>query len=69
MPELWGLLSHHQRGKISDGLRREAIRLAESYRDKALLDNDYAEHGYALDMEQEHLYKGARKRVREKERR
>ena len=41
--------------------------LAEEYRDKALLDNDYAEHGYALDMEQEHLYGEARKRVREKE--
>ena len=58
---------HHQRGKISDDLRREAIRLAESYRDKALLDNDYAEHGYALDMEQEHLYGQARKRITEKE--
>lgn len=58
---------HHQRGKISDDLRREALRLAESYRDKALLDNDYAEHSYALDMEQEHLYREARKRVREKE--
>ena len=58
---------HHQRGKISDDLRREAIRLAESYRDKALLNNDYAEHSYALDMEQEHLYGKARKRVREKE--
>ena len=34
---------------------------------KALLDNDYAEHSYALDMEQEHLYREARKRVREKE--
>ena len=58
---------HHQRGKISDDLRREAIRLAESYRDRALLDNDYAEHGYALDMDQERLYGEARKRVREKE--
>lgn len=58
---------HRQRGKISDDLRREAIRLAESYRDKALLDNDYAEHGYALDMEQEHLYGEARKHMREKE--
>ena len=41
--------------------------LAEEYRDKALLDNDYASHSYARDMEQEHLYGEARKRVREKE--
>jgi len=27
---------HHQRGKISDDLRREALYLAGSYRDKAL---------------------------------
>ena len=58
---------HHQRGKISDELRQAALKLAEEYRDKALLDNDYAEHGYALDMEQEHLYGETRKRVREKE--
>ena len=58
---------HHQRGKISDDLRRESIRLAEAYRDKALLDNDYAEHGYAQDMEQEPLYREAQKRVRERE--
>ena len=61
------LRKHHQRGKISDELRQAALKLAEEYRDKALLDNDYAEHGYALDMEQEHLYGEARKRVREKE--
>ena len=36
---------HHQRGKISDDLRREALYLAESYRDKALMDNDYAADG------------------------
>ena len=41
--------------------------LAEEYRDKALLDNGYASHSYARDMEQEHLYGEARKRVREKE--
>ena len=33
---------HHQRGKISDDLRREALYLAESYRDKALMDNGIA---------------------------
>ena len=30
---------HHQRGKISDELRHEALYLAESYRDKALKEN------------------------------
>ena len=54
---------HHQRGKISDGLRRESLRLAEICRDKALMDNGYAAAGYARDMEQERLYAEARKRV------
>ncbi|WP_440442546.1 DUF6076 domain-containing protein, partial [Phascolarctobacterium succinatutens] len=35
---------HHQRGKISDDLRREALYLAESYRDKALLDKAFLEY-------------------------
>lgn len=55
---------HHQRGKISDELRREALYMAESYRDKALMDNDYAANSYAQDMEQEHVYAEARKRLR-----
>ena len=55
---------HHQRGKISDELRQAALKLAEEYRDKALLDNDYASHSYAQDMEQEHLYAEARKRLK-----
>ena len=54
---------HHQRGKISDDLRRESLRLAEICRDKALMDNGYAAAGYARDMEQERLYAEARKRV------
>ena len=54
---------HHYRGKISDELRREALYLAECYRDKALMDNDYAANGYAQDMEQEHIYAEARKRL------
>ena len=29
---------------------------AESYRDKALMDNDYAADGYARDMELEHIF-------------
>ena len=55
---------HHQRGKISDDLRREALYLAESYRDKALLDNDYAADGYVRDMELEHIYAEAEKRLK-----
>lgn len=55
---------HHQRGKISDELRREALCLAESYRDRALMDNDYAADGYMRDMEQEHIYAEARKRLK-----
>ena len=55
---------HHQRGKISDELRREALCLAEGYRDRALMDNDYAANGYVWDMEQEHIYAEARKRLK-----
>ncbi len=54
---------HHERGKISDELREQALMLAEELRDKALLDNDYAATGYAQDMEQEHIYTEARKRL------
>ena len=55
---------HHWRGKISDELRREALYLAGSYRDKALMDNDYAADGYARDMELEHIYAEAEKRLK-----
>lgn len=54
---------HHQRGKISDELRREALYLAETYRDRALMDNDYAAGDYVHDMEQETLYAQARARL------
>ena len=54
---------HHQRGKISDKLRKDALYMAEYYRDKALMDNDYAANGYQQDMEQEHVYEEARKRL------
>ena len=37
--------------------------LAETYRDKALLDNGYAADGYVHDMEQETLYAQARARL------
>ncbi|WP_317334374.1 DUF6076 domain-containing protein, partial [Dysosmobacter welbionis] len=54
---------HHQRRKISDELRREALYLAETYRDRALMDNDYAAGDYVHDMEQETLYAQAKARL------
>ena len=55
---------HHQRGKISDELRREALYVAECYRDKALMDEGYSANSYEKDMEQEHIYAEARKRLK-----
>lgn len=55
---------HHQREKISDELRHEALYLAESYRDKALMDNDYAADGYLQDMELNNIYAAAEKRLK-----
>ena len=55
---------HSQRGKISDALRREALYLAGSYRDRALMDNDYAADGFARDMELKHIYAEAEKRLK-----
>ena len=55
---------HHQRGKISDDLRREALLVAEIYREKALMDKKYAANGYERDMKQEHVYAEARKRLK-----
>lgn len=54
----------NRRGKISDALRQEALHLAESYRDRALMDNDYTADGYARDMELEHIYAEAEKRLK-----
>lgn len=54
---------HHERGKINDEIRSEALRLAEAYRDRALIDDTYASDGYANDMELDNLYAAARKRL------
>ena len=59
---------HYQRGKISDELRNEALYVAESLRDKALMDNDYAANGYAHDMEQEAIYAQAKVRLAREDR-
>ena len=38
--------------------------MAESYRDKALMDNDYAADGYLRDMELNNIYAAAEKRLK-----
>lgn len=53
---------HHERGEIDDDLRREALRLVEEYRDRALMDKDYEKDGYQKDMERDHIYAVARER-------
>ena len=55
---------HKSRGKISEELCREAIYVAGCYRDKALMDNDYAANGYEDDMKQKHVYEEAKKRLK-----
>lgn len=54
---------HHERGKISDELRRAALQEAERLRERALMDRGYAQEGYAQDMELERLYEAAKKRL------
>lgn len=53
---------HQERKKISPALRAAAITLAETYRDKALFDNDYAASEYFQDMELTNLYEQAERR-------
>lgn len=55
---------HHERGKISDELREQAILVAEELRDKALLDNDYAAGQYIQDISQEAIYAEANRRLK-----
>ncbi len=47
---------HEQRGKITHAVREAAIHQAEKYRDRALLDKQYAKGQYKKDMETDHLY-------------
>ena len=56
-------LSVHGGSAMAGGLL-EALYLAGSYRDKAPMDNDYAADGYARDMELEHIYMEAEKRLK-----
>lgn len=54
---------HRQRGKISDALCQEALKVAAERRDRALMDNDYAADGYEQDMVLESVYEEAGKRL------
>lgn len=47
---------HEERGKISHKTRVAAIRLATKYREKALMDKEYAKEQYRTDMEPAHIY-------------
>lgn len=57
---------HRERGKISVALKAEALKVAAELRDKALMDNAYAENGYKREMELETIYGKARKRLAQK---
>jgi hypothetical protein len=47
---------HHQRGKITDEVRQEALKICEELRDRALLDNSFAMKEYLRLMEQAAVY-------------
>ena len=55
---------HHQRGKITDEERQEALKVCEELRDQALLDNDFAQENYLRLMEQDAIYAEVDKRLR-----
>jgi len=52
---------HEERGKIDRETRMAAIRLAEKYREKALMDKEYAKGQYPEDMALERIYSLVRK--------
>lgn len=54
---------HHQRGKISDAVRQEALKVCEELRDRALLENDFAQGEYLRLMERDAVYAEANKRL------
>ena len=54
---------HRQRGKISEALCQEALKVAAERRDRALMDNNYAADGYEQDMVLESVYEEAGKRL------
>lgn len=54
---------HHQRGKITDEVRREALKVCEELRDRALMDNSFAMKEYLRLMEQDAIYAETDKRL------
>lgn len=54
---------HHLRGKITDEVRREALKVCEELRDRALLDNSFAMKEYLRLMEQDAIYAETNKRL------
>ena len=54
---------HRQRGKISEALCQEALKVAAERRDRALMDNNYAADGYEQYMVLESVYEEAGKRL------
>ena len=54
---------HHQRGKISDEERQEAMKVCEELRDQALLDNEFAQSEYLQLMEQDAIYAEVERRL------
>ena len=57
---------HDERGKIDKLLRAEALKVAAELRDKALMDNAYADDDYKQDMELDAIYAEAKKRLAQK---
>ena len=53
----------HERGKITDEVRDAALRLAEEYREAALLDDAYARGKYIEDMKQKNFEAELKRRL------
>lgn len=54
---------HHQRGKITDEERQEAMKVCEELRDRALFDTEFAQGKYLRLMEQDAIYAEAHRRL------
>ena len=54
---------HHQRGKITDEERQEAMKVCEELRDRALFDTEFAQGEYLRLMEQDAIYAEVSRRL------
>ena len=54
---------HHQRGKITDEVRQEALKVCEELRDRALFDTEFAQGEYLRLMEQDTIYAEVSRRL------